>query len=245
MDVLLDLGSIVSSSNIPLDDELVHHTLDPRRPLNFSHLRGLVACPDLDQPFPSDQALVMTPQGLGLLVQPWVLLAIFALLQCASAQFCSFWNNNCIDPLAQTAVSFDFQPLFNDPISLFYSFDSSSSGKGEGPMTKTAFWLGYKDRKVNPYAVDSNRTSEVALRIGNLTGSPGGTTNGCDGIWGKSCSRDIKQALKATIFHLAISGDHYSQPLATALDQLMVSQPDLPSCGAPIFDVASIPVQGM
>ncbi|KAJ5239894.1 hypothetical protein N7468_004513 [Penicillium chermesinum] len=182
-------------------------------------------------------------QGLGLRVQPWVVLAILALLQCGSAQFCSFWNNNCIDPLAQTAVPFDFQPLFNDPISLYYSFDSSSSGKGEGPMTKTAFWLGYEDRKINPYAVNSNRTAEVALRVGNFTGTPAGTTNGCDGIWGKSCSRDIKNTLQAAIFQLTTSEGHWSQPLATALDQLMTNQPDLPSCGAPVFDVASIPVQ--
>lgn len=187
---------------------------------------------------------MVSPQGLGRFAQPWVLLAILALLQCSSAQFCSFWDSDCIDALAQAAVPFDFKPLFDDPITLYYSFDSSSSGKGEGPMTKTAFWLGYHDRKINPYVVDSNSTSEVALRVGNITGSPGGLTNGCDGLWGKKCSIAIKKILRDTIFALVTSGDHYQQPLATALNQLMMNPPDI-SCGADFFEVASIPVQGM
>ncbi|KAJ6093486.1 hypothetical protein N7486_008775 [Penicillium sp. IBT 16267x] len=184
-------------------------------------------------------------QGIGQLSWPWILLVAFTLLRCGSAQFCSFWNNGCIDPLAQTAVAFSFPPLFLDSITLFYSFDSSSSGKGEGPMTKTAFWLGYQDHNMNPQVVDANRTSEIALRVGNLTGTPMGPNNGCDGIWGGHCSHDIKTALQATMFQLATSGDYYHQPLATALDQFMMTPPELPSCGAPVFDVAAIPVQGM
>ncbi|KAJ5644120.1 uncharacterized protein N7484_006627 [Penicillium longicatenatum] len=180
---------------------------------------------------------------VGLLSRSWVLVVAFTLLQCGSAQFCSFWNNGCIDPLAQTAVAFSFPPLFLDPITLFYSFDSSSSGKGEGPMTKTAFWLGYQDHNINPHVVDTNRTSEIALRVGNLTGTPMGPNNGCDGIWGGHCSHDIKTSLQATMFQLATSGDYYHQPLATALDQFMMTPPELPSCGAPVFDVAAIPVQ--
>ena len=185
--------------------------------------------------------------GMGSSAQPWVLLAVLALLRCTSAQFCSFWNNGCIDPLAQTAVSFQFEPLFVDPITLFYAFDSSSSGKGEGPMTKTAFWLGYKDRGINSYAVDTNRTSEIALRVGNMTGTPAGGNNGCDGIWGPPCSADIKMALQNDIFKLATSspGGYYDQPLATVLNQYMIKKPDLQSCGAGVFEVSAIPVQGM
>lgn len=112
-------------------------------------------------------------------------------------------------------------------------------------MTKTAFWLGYQDHNINPQVVDTNRTSEIALRVGNLTGTPTGPNNGCDGIWGGHCSHDIKTSLQATMFQLATSGDYYNQPLATALDQFMMTPPELPSCGAPVFDVAAIPVQGM
>jgi hypothetical protein len=38
-------------------------------------------------------------------------------------------------------------PLFQN--TLYYGFDVSSSGKGEGPMTKTAFWLGYQNNNIN------------------------------------------------------------------------------------------------
>ncbi|KAJ6028756.1 hypothetical protein N7540_004332 [Penicillium herquei] len=181
--------------------------------------------------------------GLGCLTQLWIIFVALGLAQCASAQFCSFWNSGCIDPLAQAAVSFQFEPLFADPITLYYAFDSSLHGKGEGPMTKTAFWLGYKDNNINPYAVDMNRTSEIALRVGNLTGTPSGPNNGCDGIWGPHCSQDIQTALQAIMFKIATSGSYYTQPLATALDQFIVDQPELPSCGASVFDVAAIPVQ--
>lgn len=183
--------------------------------------------------------------GFGWLARPWVLLVAFGLLQSGSAQFCSFWNLGCIDALAQVAVPFDFSPLFTDPITLFYSFDSSKSGKGDGPMTKTAFWLGYRNHHVNPNAVETNATSEVALRVGNMTGTPSGPNNGCDGIWGPHCSHNIKSVLQDHIFKLATSKEYYSQPLATVLNEFLIDQPDLPDCGAPVFDVAAIPVQGM
>ncbi|KAJ5887806.1 hypothetical protein N7495_007847 [Penicillium taxi] len=175
------------------------------------------------------------------LIRSWILLV----LACqSSAQFCSFWNGACIDPLAQTAVKFNFSPLFINPITLYYGFDASLSGKGNGPMTKTAFWLRYQNSNIDPSVVDMNRTSEIALRVGNLTGIPSGSNNACDGIWGRQCTNGIKMALKTGIFHLARSGEYYSKPLETVLSQLMMVQPEL-LCGAPIFDVASIPVQGM
>jgi hypothetical protein len=167
------------------------------------------------------------------------------LLQSVSAQYCSFWNTGCIDSLAQTAVRFDLNPLFPDPVTLYYSFDASASGKGEGPMTKTAFWLGYPNKNINKNAVDSNRTSEIGLRIGNMTGTPSGSNNGCDGIWGSDCSRDFKSSLQHAMFRLATSGEYYSKPLEVALNQMLIKPPPLPSCPPPILDVASIPVQGM
>lgn len=183
--------------------------------------------------------------GFKSIVQPCVLFIVLVLLQCGSAQMCSFWESGCIDPLAQTAVPMDFSPLFPDPITFYYGFDELISGKGHGPMTKTSYWLRYQDRKINKDQVTSNRTSEVALRVGNLTGTPSGTTNGCDGIWGNPCSHDIKGALQHTIFRLATSGEYYSKPLEATLAHMMVYPPSLPNCGAPIFDVASFPVQGM
>lgn len=170
---------------------------------------------------------------------------LVVLLQLVSAQYCSFWNTGCIDSLAQTAVRFDLNPLFENPVTLYYSFDGSLSGKGEGPMTKTAFWLGYPSKNVNKNAVDSNRTSEIGLRIGNMTGTPSGANNGCDGIWGSDCSRDFKSALQHSMYVLAKSGEYYSKPLEVALSQMLKNPPQLPSCPPPILDVASIPVQGM
>lgn len=182
--------------------------------------------------------------GLSPIVQSWVLLLLLALLQCSSAQFCSFLNSGCIDPLAQTAVSFDFQPLFTDPIYLYYGFDASSSGKGEGPMTKTGFWLRYQDRHVNKAAINHNLTSEVALRVGNMTATPSGSNNGCDGVWGTRCSNDIKFAIQQTIFLLSSSGRYYDRPLERALEHMMLVPPHLPNCVSFVFDVATIPVQG-
>lgn len=185
--------------------------------------------------------------GFGPITQPWVLVLVLvlALLQCSAAQFCSFWNNGCIDPLAQAAVSFDLKPLFPDPIYLYYGFDVSASGKGEGPMTKTAFWLRYQDRHINRNVIDNNRTSEVAMRVGNLTGVPAGSNNGCDGIWGAGCSHDIKTSLQRNMYRLASSGQIYERPLEKVLQDMMLYPPSLPSCPPPVLDVASIPVQGM
>lgn len=177
-----------------------------------------------------------TFKSLGLLV---------ILLHFVSAQYCSFWTTGCIDSLAQTAVRFDLKPLFPDPVTLYYSFDASASGKGEGPMTKTAFWLGYPNKNINFDAVDANRTSEIGLRIGNLTGTPSGSNNGCDGIWGSDCSRDFKSALQHSMYQLATSDVYYSKPLEIALNKMLKNPPPLSTCPPPILDVASIPVQGM
>ncbi|KAJ5683411.1 hypothetical protein N7462_006576 [Penicillium macrosclerotiorum] len=183
-------------------------------------------------------------QGLARAARPGVLFVVLALLQCSFAQVCTFWDSGCIDPLAQTAVPIDFSPLFIDPVTFYYGFDSTASGKGGGPSTKTGFWLRYQDGRVNPDAITSNRTSEISLHLGNFTGTPSGTNNGCDGIWGTLCSLDIKNALKGSIFHLSASGIYYSKPLKAALTNLMLNPSRLPNCGAPVFDVPSIPVQG-
>lgn len=181
----------------------------------------------------------------GSLFRPAFIGVLLMLFHCGAAQFCSFWNTGCVDPVAQTAVSLGFQPVFPDPITLFYGFDTSPSGKGEGPMTKVAYWLRYQDSRVSHDAVDANRTSEVALRIGNITGVPSGGNNGCDGIWGPPCSEDLKGILRNMMFHMAASGEDYHKPLEAALAQMIASPPTLDTCPPQMFDVASIPVQGM
>jgi hypothetical protein len=188
---------------------------------------------------------ITTPLDMAFNLSLGSLTLLLVLLQTVSAQFCSFWNNGCIDSLAQTAIRFDLNPLFPDPVTLYYGFDVSSSGKGEGPMTKTAFWLGYQNNNINLNAVDSNRTSELGLRIGNLTGTPSGANNGCDGIWGEDCSRDLKSALQNGIYRLAVSGEYYSKPLEAVLSKMLAKPPPLPSCPPPTLDVAAIPVQGL
>lgn len=185
--------------------------------------------------------------GLTPAIQPWMLVLVFLLAQVqhSAAVFCSFWNNGCIDPLAQTAVRFDFKPLFTDPIYLYYGFDASVSGKGEGPMTKNGFWLRYQSRHINQSAIDDNHISEIAMRVGNLTGVPSGGNNGCDGIWGAECSHDIKRSLRRVMYLLALSERYYEHPLEKALEEMMMSPPSLSACPPPVLDVAAIPVQGL
>ncbi|KAJ5623991.1 hypothetical protein N7510_000300 [Penicillium lagena] len=179
----------------------------------------------------------------GSLGRPSLLAVLLMLFHCGAAQFCSFWNTGCVDPVAQTAVSLQFQPVFPDPVTFFYGFDASPLGKGEGPMTKVAYWLRYQDNHVNHDAVDANRTSEVALRIGNITGVPSGGNNGCDGIWGPPCSEDLKGSLRNTMFHMATSGEYHHKPLEAALAHMIAWPPTLETCPPQMFEVASIPVQ--
>ncbi|OOF92789.1 hypothetical protein ASPCADRAFT_174686 [Aspergillus carbonarius ITEM 5010] len=156
------------------------------------------------------------------------------------AQFCSFWSGSCLDALAQTAVSFTFPPLFEENLNLYYGFDADSRGKGQEPMTKVSYWLGY-GALINNSIINANRTSEVALRVGNLTGTPSGSNNGCDGVWGSQCSSDLKTLLKQALYGLTTSGDYYGHPLDTVLSEMLVNQPVLSNCPPPLFDVAAIP----
>lgn len=174
-----------------------------------------------------------------------LLVTCATLLPSGSAQLCSFWDGGCVDPMAQSTVSLKFPPLFLDNINVYYAFDSNSQGKGHEPMTKVSYWLGYAARHVNNSVIDSNRTSEVAVRIGNLTGTPYGGNNGCDGVWGPQCSGDIKAAFKEAIYQLSYKADYYSNPLETVLSQMLISAPGLPNCPPPLFDIQQIPVQRM
>ncbi|PLB53766.1 hypothetical protein P170DRAFT_346545 [Aspergillus steynii IBT 23096] len=182
--------------------------------------------------------------GRGSKLRPYLTLLIFAtIFQSGLAQLCSFWDGGCVDPLAQTAVSFGFPPLFLDDINLYYGFDANSRGKGHEPMTKASFWLGYAARRIDNSVIDRNRTSEIAMRIGNLTGTPAGDNNGCDGVWGPQCSNNLKSAFKGAIYDLSKKGDYYSYPLDTVISQMLINPPSLANCPPPFFDVQTFPVQ--
>lgn len=174
----------------------------------------------------------------------WTLFVLVLILQPAVAQFCTFWDSSCVDPLAQTAVPIDFRPLILQDISLYFAYDSSPNGKDGQPMTKSSVWLTYNNPRVDKTAITANRTSEVAMRVGNLTGTPGGSNNGCDNVWGTACSNTIKNTLKENMYELSIQGSYYPQPLETVVSELKVDQPSLGSCPQQFFDVSEIPVQG-
>ncbi|RLL97386.1 hypothetical protein CFD26_104129 [Aspergillus turcosus] len=171
-----------------------------------------------------------------------LLILVLAALPSTIAQFCTFWDGGCVDPLAQTAVNFDFPPLFLDDITLYYGFDANPSGKGQEPMVKASFWLSYDPQRIDSAAITANRTSEIAFRVGNLTGTPSGPSNGCEGVWGPDCTRDLKELLKGAIYELSTKGD-YTYPLQTVINQMLVNPPFLENCPPSFFDVQSFPVQ--
>lgn len=173
-----------------------------------------------------------------------LLLGTTTFLHTAQAQLCTFWDGGCVDPLAQTAISFDLPPLFNEDIHLYYAYDANSHGKGHGPMTKVSYWMRYAQH-INSSAITMNRTSELGLRVGNLTGTPSGDNNGCDGIWGPRCSRDLKRLFSGAIYDLSSDGDYNDNPLDTILNQMQSDKPHLENCPPQLFDVQSIPVARM
>ncbi|KAE8146507.1 hypothetical protein BDV25DRAFT_49401 [Aspergillus avenaceus] len=181
--------------------------------------------------------------GMGSMFRPCLVLltVLTTILQPAFAQVCSFWDSGCVDPLAQTAVSFGFKPLFLDDLTLYYAYDANSRGKGNEPMTKAGFWLSYATRQVDSSVITQNRTLEIGFRVGNLTGTPSGGTNGCDGVWGPQCSNNLKETLKEAIFQLSVKGEYYTYPLQNILQQMLVNPPNLSKCPPQLFDVQGIP----
>ncbi|KAL5002865.1 hypothetical protein BDV10DRAFT_86287 [Aspergillus recurvatus] len=171
----------------------------------------------------------------------FLLMIIATISSPATADLCSFWDTGCVDPLAQTAISFTFPPLFLEPINFYYAFDADVRGKGQEPMTKAGFWIGY-EAYVNNTAIDVNRTSEIAVRVGNLTGTPSGNNNGCDGVWGSDCSMNLKRHLQETLFTLITSGKSYEDPLRTVIGSFRDNPPPVPNC-PPLFDVQRFPVE--
>ncbi|KAI9374226.1 hypothetical protein BJX61DRAFT_540959 [Aspergillus egyptiacus] len=159
----------------------------------------------------------------------------------AAADMCYFWDTGCVDPLAQTAISFRFPPLFLEPINFYFAYDADARGKGQAPMIKAGYWIGY-EAYVDNSVMDVNRTSEIAIRVGNLTGTPSGGNNGCDGVWGSECSMNLKKTFKEYIYELVTSGSSYSDPLRTVVDALRAHPPHIANCPPPFFDVQHFPV---
>lgn len=159
----------------------------------------------------------------------------------ATAEICSFWDKGCVDPLAQTAIPFKFDPLFLETMNFFYVFDADGRGKGQAPMVKTGFWIGYQ-ASTNNSVININRTSEIAVRVGNLTGAPSGGNNGCDGVWGSSCSTDLKTYLKENILEYVQNADTYTNPLSNVIHSFRSTPPILPNCPPTLFEVQNIPV---
>jgi hypothetical protein len=179
----------------------------------------------------------------------WTLIIVLALIlqQFVSpvvALICDFHDEGCLDPLAQVSVPVAFRPLFPKPIRFFYGFDAQAVASS-GPMIKVSFWLQYDRESVIRHAVQSNSTTEIALRIGNLTGFRGGKNHGCDGVWRHQCSQNLKEYLRQSIYNLANSGVSYINPLETVLQQMSESQspPTIPSCPESLFQVDAIPVK--
>ncbi|KAL1963460.1 hypothetical protein VTN77DRAFT_8361 [Rasamsonia byssochlamydoides] len=189
----------------------------------------------------------------------WTVTAVLAiillqLISPAIALICDFNDAGCIDPLALVSVPVAFEPLFSSPISFFYGFDAQAPSDPEqqllpaadrGPMIKVSFWLQYDQSRVGSSPVQANRTTEIALRIGNLTGYRGGENHGCDGVWGPQCSQNLKAYLRNSIYDLAASGVYYSSPLEAVLQQMSERQPPptIPSCPTSLFQVDVIPVK--
>ncbi|KAL2856297.1 hypothetical protein BJX68DRAFT_206747 [Aspergillus pseudodeflectus] len=178
--------------------------------------------------------------SLRSLMRPYLfLLMIFTSFSPASADMCTFWDSGCVDPLAQTAISFKFPPLFLETINFYYAFDADGRGKGQAPMIKAGYWIGY-EAYVNNSVIDLNRTSEIAVRVGNLTGTPSGGNNGCDGVWGPECSKNMQDFFKEHIFRL-ITGGEYDNPLSMLIESFHAHPPEIKNCPPPFFDVQKLP----
>lgn len=167
-------------------------------------------------------------------------LTIITTISPATADICSFWDTGCVDPLAQTAVAFTFPPLFLETINFYYAFDADPQGRGQTPTVKVGYWIGY-EAYINNSVIDVNRTSEVAVRVGNLTGTPSGQNNGCDGVWGSACSKNLIDFLQKTIYELVVSGSSYEDPLDTVIQSFRKSPPPVSNCPSLLFDVQTFP----
>lgn len=163
----------------------------------------------------------------------------------ATAYYCAFDDQTCIDGVAQVSVSFQFDSISPAPLFFYYAFDGGFSYQNGSSAVKVAYWLHYDQPQITNYnQLDpgNNWTTEAALRVGNLNGYVGGTNNGCDGVWGNACSQNLISYLQSSMFSLSNSGVPYDTPLQTVL-QPLTNNPNfvVPGCPSTLFQLNTIP----
>jgi hypothetical protein len=115
-----------------------------------------------------------------------------------------------MDPTALGSTSFTFEPLFdaNNKLRFVYAFESEDQDEANSqPITQgstvtidtsVAAWLEYdKYPTLTPTA--HQLTDFIVLMNENITGTPSDGNNGCDGVWGKECSENLKSYVKQLI----------------------------------------------
>jgi hypothetical protein len=116
-----------------------------------------------------------------------------------------------INPIAKGKTSFEFKPLFPTNPSFVYAFDaqtveeaqnnSIAPGTSPTPYSNVAVWLEYTGANLTR---STHEISEIILLMSeNITGTPSGGNNGCDGVWGPACSNDLIAAIKGRIAEAA------------------------------------------
>lgn len=177
------------------------------------------------------------------------LASLLPILSPVAANYCPFGDGSCIDGLAQVSVSFQFDSIAPTPLLFYYGFDAGPGNPGNAASIKVGYWLQY-DRPTlldfNQHIRGVNWTTEVALRIGNLGGYVGGSNNGCDGVWGSSCSESLKDFLQSSIYNLSATGSPYNMPLESVLQPLTTGSPGpyISGCPSTLFELDNIPTYG-
>lgn len=138
----------------------------------------------------------------------------------------------CVNPKARGSVSFEFKPLFPKGLDFVYAFDSETQeeadkqhvpeGSTPSPDSKVAFWLEYPEVNLNPAA--HAETYMLVLMNENFTGNPSGSNNGCDGLWGAQCSKNLAAWFKAEMAGGALSPGDSIRRLGTIFGKPKTSE---------------------
>lgn len=198
-------------------------------------------------------------------------LVLISLLPATQA-FCDFWDETCLDGLAQVSTRIKFEPLFPKPIELFFGYDAYPPSIRKNPkhsrnsekyyedtvdeddkkdlLVKLSYWLDYdRDRVLAAWTPNvtnpGNWTTEVALRVGNLTAYTGGGNHGCDNVWGPTCSVRLKDYVRQSLYDLSNSRRNFDSPLKAIMDQMKWTSAMVPGCPSSFFEMGYTPVRGM
>lgn len=116
-------------------------------------------------------------------------------------------GSNCLEPVARGSANFEFKPIFPQDVTFVYAFDVQDEEElktdpiapGETPVSdaKIGYWLEYAEAELT--ASDHQETYMVVLTNENITGTPSGGHNGCDGVLGAECSENLAQFMKRQI----------------------------------------------